>query len=304
MLGLGPYSRKYATDLKSISFHRYSTSHCSDPHEGANSVLTRQASKGQGDLMRVYANEVKPVPLWAGEANSASCGGAPNVSDTFASSLWALDFLSELSKAGVQGVNLHGGPHAHPETTSDSYSPVGFDDAGGMTVRPLFYGLWAWAEFAGNRSVWVPDAAVTVKGIGGDTPNSYAHVVTADGPVAGCRVLRVLVIAKDMGQTGNLTVTVTLPAGFCPSTSVADPSGGRAGRSAQAGAATLRRLLAPAGLTATQGVQWGGQRLSDANGSVVGVQVIEQAWCGDGEVVVALPALSAAVLTVPGPCTF
>ena len=66
-----------------------------------------------------------------------------------------------------------------------------------------------------------------------------------------------LVIAKDMGQTGNLTITVTLPAGFCPSTSVAEPSGGRAGRSVRAGTATLRRLLAPAGLAATHGVQWG-----------------------------------------------
>ena len=140
-------------------------------------------------------------------------------------------------------------------------------------------------------------------------PNSYAHAVTADGPVAGCSVLRVLMIAKDVVQTGNLTVTVTLPARFRPPTPAGHPRGhsdGHPGRLVRAaGTATLRRLLAPGGLAATQGLQWGGQRLSDADGSVKGVPVIEHVpSLSDGELVVVLPALSAAVLTVPSSCEF
>ena len=85
--------------------------------------------------MGAFAKDVSPVSLWAGEANSASCGGAPNVSETFASALWSLDFLSELNKAGVVGANFHGGPHPNPSAGSDTYSPVAFDDAGTVTRR-------------------------------------------------------------------------------------------------------------------------------------------------------------------------
>ena len=57
--------------------------------------------------------------------------GAPNVSDRFAATLWALDFLPELSKANVVGVNFHGGPVA-------VYSPVTYSPEGQLTfVSPL-----------------------------------------------------------------------------------------------------------------------------------------------------------------------
>jgi hypothetical protein len=83
----------------------------------AGALLERSASAGQAAIMRGIAKEVAPIPLWGGEVNSCSCGGCPNVSDTFAAALWALDFLSELSKAGVQ-VNFHGGPTVHPPCSS------------------------------------------------------------------------------------------------------------------------------------------------------------------------------------------
>eukprot|EP01048_Picozoa_sp_COSAG05_P007598 COSAG05_NODE_540_length_8845_cov_13.872742_4_plen_223_part_00 len=65
---------------------------------------------GRAAIMREFVQAVAPTPLWAGETNSISCGGAPGVSDTYASTLWVLDYLAEMSKAGVVGANFHGGP--------------------------------------------------------------------------------------------------------------------------------------------------------------------------------------------------
>ena len=100
--------------LKTISYHRYPTSHCAHPNLTASAILSRDASAGQAVIMKAIAEEVAPIPLWGGEVNSASCGGAPNASDTFAATLWVLDFLSELSKASVAGVNFVRIANRHP----------------------------------------------------------------------------------------------------------------------------------------------------------------------------------------------
>jgi hypothetical protein len=80
-----------------------------------------------------------------------ACGGFAGVSDTFASALWALDFLPSLSKRGVERFNFHGGP-------SVLYTPIGFGVDGALQVRPLWYGLRLFAELTANWSVWVRSA--------------------------------------------------------------------------------------------------------------------------------------------------
>ena len=64
------------------------------------------------------------------------------------SALWALDYLSELSKAGVRLLNVHGGPDV-------VYTPIGFGGDGGLQVRPLYYALRLFAELTANSSVWL-----------------------------------------------------------------------------------------------------------------------------------------------------
>lgn len=114
LLGLRSYAEHFAPLLKTVSYHRYAASHCASPNLTAGALLERSASADQAAIMGGIVKEIAPIPLWGGEVNSCSCGGCPNVSDTFASTLWVLDFLSELSKAGVQGVNFHGGPTVRP----------------------------------------------------------------------------------------------------------------------------------------------------------------------------------------------
>lgn len=73
-------------------------------------LLSTNSAQGQAEeLEPIIADAAEgPIPFWIGEGNSCSCGGMPNVSDTFGAALWSLDFLPEVAKAGTIGMNFHG----------------------------------------------------------------------------------------------------------------------------------------------------------------------------------------------------
>ena len=84
-----------------------------------------------------------------GEANSFFNGGAPHVSDTFASSLWAIDFLFECARGGAEGVNFHGGGE------SSGYTPIADDGRTVQAVRPEYYGIYLFSMAARGRMLTV-----------------------------------------------------------------------------------------------------------------------------------------------------
>ena len=49
------------------------------------------------------------IPYRISECNSFSNGGAAGVSNSYASSLWVIDFLFDAALGGGTGVNMHGG---------------------------------------------------------------------------------------------------------------------------------------------------------------------------------------------------
>jgi hypothetical protein len=88
------------------------------------------------------------VSVRVAEINSATCGGAHGVSDTFASALWAADVLFGFAEDGVAGVNLH-------TWTGAWYAPVSFapGPSGAVaTVRPLLYGMLFFDRAVANRA--------------------------------------------------------------------------------------------------------------------------------------------------------
>ena len=52
------------------------------------------------------------IPFRLSECNSFYGGGAPGVSNSYASALWVIDFLFAAANGGASGVNLHGGGNA------------------------------------------------------------------------------------------------------------------------------------------------------------------------------------------------
>ena len=60
------------------------------------------------------------------------------------------DFLPAVSKAGVRGMNFHGGP-------TGAYASIVFEPGapGVPVVRPLFYGHYLFSQLVANHSTWI-----------------------------------------------------------------------------------------------------------------------------------------------------
>jgi len=94
------------------------------------------------------------LPLRLEESNNFFNGGSKDVSDTYASSLWGLDFLWWWASHGAAGVNFHtgngvaaGDNFVHCKYTAYYVTPEG------CTVQPLGYGIKAFALGLGGRIV-------------------------------------------------------------------------------------------------------------------------------------------------------
>lgn len=92
-------------------------------------------------LIAARATSVGKV-LRISEFNSVGCGGAPGVSNTYATALWSLRAFFDLATVGVNGVNVH---NMH----GVDYSPILADSGPGTSalhVGPIYYGMRMFAE--------------------------------------------------------------------------------------------------------------------------------------------------------------
>jgi Glycosyl hydrolase family 79 C-terminal beta domain len=170
-----------------VTAHRYPLSQCSAPvsprHPTIPRVLSEGASAGMARSVRpaVVAAHRAGLKFRLTEMNSVTCGGAPGVSDTFATALWAPDALFELLRNGVDGLNLH----VRSDSLNAPFPLVG----SGVQVRPLFYGMILFARTLGPRARLLPAHVIGRRD---------AHVKVWAVRVAG-RTMRVLVINKGAG---------------------------------------------------------------------------------------------------------
>ena len=135
------------------------------------------------------------VPYRFAETNSFYNGGAPNVSDSYASALWVIDHLFACASNGAQGVNLHGGGDGL------GYTPIA--DSNGVVVeaRPEFYGLTLFT-LAGQGTI--QETSISAGGL-----NATAYAIKAMNGA-----LNIIINNKDQVQT--LNVAIQLPAGQIP----------------------------------------------------------------------------------------
>jgi hypothetical protein len=130
------------------------------------------------------------VPYRMAETNSFYNGGAPNVSDSYASALWVLDHLFTIAQGGSVGVNLHGGGNGA------GYTPIA--DSNGVVVeaRPEYYGLLLFT-LAGQGSLLTTSIAAAALNVSAYTIQNSATR------------LSLIVVNKD--DTQNLQFTATCP---------------------------------------------------------------------------------------------
>ncbi len=121
--------------------HGYALNGCD--RRGSPSVRRKRLLGPVGTVAVARAEQLvkavgpRPVGVRVSEINSASCGGAQGVSDSFASALWGADVLFGMVEAGVVGVNFHSWSGAW-------YAPVSFGPVTSgsiVKIRPLLYGM-------------------------------------------------------------------------------------------------------------------------------------------------------------------
>ena len=189
------YLAAFGGTMSSVSIHRYAETVCNHKTATLEGLLADRAAQGEaaGVAAWVGAARQRGVPLYIGEGNSVSCGGAGGVSDVWAAALWALDILFAMASVGVQRWNFHGMP-------GGPYAVFNFPSAAAedVEVRPIFYGLLAFAGAAGRRAVLhnVTTLATT------------NPLIKCWSVVDGDNITRVVLIHKDMNATSNATVSV------------------------------------------------------------------------------------------------
>jgi hypothetical protein len=131
------------------------------------------------------------VPYRMAETNSFYNGGAPNVSDSYASALWVLDHLFTIAQGGSVGLNLHGGGNG------SGYTPIADNNGTVVEARPEYYGVLL-STLAGQ-------GPLRLTSISAGSLNTSAYTVE-NSPTQ----LSLILLNKD--------ATENLPTATCPST--------------------------------------------------------------------------------------
>ncbi len=139
------------------------------------------------------------LPCRLEEVNNYFNGGATNVSNTFASALWGLDFMWWWAERGLAGLNFHTGDRvaAGSQLLPSKYTAF-FSTPNGCEVRPLGYAIKAFA--LGSQGRLLP-AALT-------NPDSLN--LSAGAVLGGDKNLYLTIINKEHGAAARgATVVIT-----------------------------------------------------------------------------------------------
>jgi hypothetical protein len=127
-----------STELTLLTQHYYRARQQSS--NASEEFLVSPDTQLTGDLAMLGAGARElNIPYRISECNSFSGGGLAGVSNSYASSLWVIDFLFDVALGGATGVNMHGGGQA------PGYTPIADDSGAVIEARPEYYGLLLFA---------------------------------------------------------------------------------------------------------------------------------------------------------------
>lgn len=196
--------------------------------------------------------------LHIGETNSACGGGFAGLSDSYASALWAVDYMLTGAEHGVDGMNFHGGLN----TNCQGYTPLCQVGTNEYAAQPIYYGM-LFTHLLGSGHL-LP-AAVSMSSTAGNVAAFALRPVGGGG-------LRLIVENLSQDQTN-----ATLRVGGHP------------------GSAAVLQLTGPS-LLATSGVSIQGAAVA-ANGSFT-PGTPDTVHCSSGSCPVTIAPYSAVLVTV------
>jgi hypothetical protein len=149
------------------------------------------------------------------ETNTVSCGGRSGISDTFASALWAVSYITQTMAAGAVGINLQGAP-----ANCRGYSPVCASSPerlarGALQAQPEWYALLLTRSLVGDRPLRTrivapanPNLVVAAfRGTGG----ALKFVIVDDEPAGAATAVVHLHVGRRLRTASVLTLNAPAP---------------------------------------------------------------------------------------------
>lgn len=143
---LPQFAREFREDVVFLSSHYYALGPANDPSMNIDRLLRTNAG-WEANAEKIHqAMQESGLPYRLTETNSCYGGGKSEVSNTFASALWALELMFQLIDLGGSGINFHGGGYGW-------YSPIAGTRANGFVARPEYYALRLMSTLAGGKTI-------------------------------------------------------------------------------------------------------------------------------------------------------
>ena len=249
-----------------LTGHHYPLGCNAVPAPTITRLLSPQTRKAEAVSLGRYVSisQAGGTPFRLDETNTVSCGGVAGISNTFASALWAVGYLSQAMAVGVSGINLEGNP-----TNCGGYTPVCAPTAealssGALVAEPEWYALLLLRAQLGERPL---ETIVSAPG----KPNiEVATFLAADG------TLHYVVVDDQPPGARTAALALRLGRGFH--------------------GASILSLTAPS-LTSLSGVKLGGRAVAP-DGSLAQPSTLPHAANVDGVITVEMKPSSAALITV------
>jgi hypothetical protein len=182
-----PFGEKVTkAQIALLTQHYYRASGQSASSTAAELVSTDLTLQKDLKILAAGASAIG-VPFRITETNSFYGGGAPGVSNSYASSLWVIDHLFSIAMGGASGANLHGGG------SGNGYTPIADNSGVVIEARPEYYGALLFT-LAGQGSLI--STSVAAEGL-----NVTAYTVkSADG------TLSIVAVNKDVSRNLQLNI--------------------------------------------------------------------------------------------------
>lgn len=236
--------------LAEITNHHYDAGRCGLDIPGLMSAGT-YASRQTGLAANVAAVSAlhDGMPFVMNETNSMSGSGCTGVSNSYASTLWTLDYLLQATQAGVARLNFHtstaracGDYHTDSVGYTTSYrwyaafcaADQAALDANQLSASPMYYGLWAFRQLPVGQFVELGSAAdpSKLRAYGIQSVNNTLTVVliNVQDPAAATSTadpVRIALPHPYYASGSAVTLSSSDPAGFASLDASAITLGGR-----------------------------------------------------------------------------
>jgi hypothetical protein len=193
----GDWARKFMTDfaldhhVALITEHLYpggAGGKVPTPEIGRDRMLSDEFTAKYQKLYDSFGPmaESNGLPFRLEEVNNYFNGGATNVSNTFASALWGLDFMYWWAAHDAAGLNFHTGDKvAAGNSLQASKYTAFFTTTNGYLIRPLGYGIAAFN--LGSHGRFIPAKVVnhanlnlSIYSVLGDDKSTYVTIINKE----------------------------------------------------------------------------------------------------------------------------